>query len=79
MTTTQWITQDHLEVGIDSWMDRIGSPLAACRYMESAIRYLAYLESAFSCVESLACYVDIDGFRSSDEEISVSKAMSKVL
>jgi hypothetical protein len=78
-TTTRWITQDHLEVDIDGWMDRIGSPLVAYRYIESAIRYLARLESAFSRVESLACYVDTDGLGSPDDEISVSKTMSKVL
>jgi hypothetical protein len=77
--TTRWITQDHLEVGIDGWIDRIGGPLAACRYMESATRYLARLESAFSRVESLACHVDTDGLGSSDDETSVSKAVSKVL
>jgi hypothetical protein len=78
-STTRWITDDHLEVGINGWTDRIGGPLAACRYMESATRYLARLESGFSRLESLACHVDTDGLESSDAEISVSKAVSRVL
>jgi hypothetical protein len=78
-STTRWITDDHLEVGINGWIDRIGGPLAACRYMESATRYLARLESGFSRLESLACHVDTDGLESSDDEISVSKAVSRVL
>lgn len=78
-STTRWITDDHLEVGINGWIDRIGGPFAACRYMESATRYLARLESGFSRLESLACHVDTDGLESSDDDISVSKAVSRVL
>jgi hypothetical protein len=78
-STTRWITDDHLGVGIIGWIDRIGGPLAACRYMESATRYLARLESGFSRLESLACHADTDGLESSDDEISVSKAVSRVL
>jgi hypothetical protein len=47
--------------------------------MESATRYLARLESGFSRLESLACHVDTDGLESSDDDISVSKAVSRVL
>jgi hypothetical protein len=75
----RWITDDHLEVGINGWIDRIGGPLAACRYMESATRYLARLESYFSGLESLACHVGTDGLGSSGDDISVSKAVSRVL
>jgi hypothetical protein len=78
-STTRWITDDHLEVGINGWIDRIGGPLAACRYMESATRYLARLESGFPRLKSFACHVDTDGLESSDDEISVSKAVSRVL
>jgi hypothetical protein len=78
-STTRWITNDHLGVGINGWIDRVGGPLAACRYMESATRYLARLESYFSRLESLACHVDTDGLGSSDDDISVSKAVSRVL
>jgi hypothetical protein len=68
-----------LEVGINDWIDRIGGPLAACRYLESATRYLTRLESGFSRLESLACHVDTDGLESSDDDISVSRAVSRVL
>jgi hypothetical protein len=47
--------------------------------MESATRYLARLESGFSRLESLACHVDTDGLESWDDDISVSKAVSRVL
>jgi hypothetical protein len=78
-STTRWIEHDHLEVGIDGWIDRIGGPLAACRYMESAMRYLARLESDFSRLESLECRIDTEVLGSSDEETSVSKDVSRVL
>jgi hypothetical protein len=78
-STTRWTTDGYLEVGINSWIDRISGPLAACRYLESATRYLTRLESAFSRLESLACHVDTDGLESSDNDISVSKAVSRVL
>jgi hypothetical protein len=78
-STTRWITDDHLGVGINGWIDQIGGPLAACRYMESATRFLARVKSGFSRLESLACHVDTDGLESSNDEISVSKAVSRVL
>ncbi|GAB7336124.1 hypothetical protein MBLNU13_g08912t3 [Cladosporium sp. NU13] len=77
---TRWTTEEHLEVGIEGWLDRIGGPLAACRYIESATRYLARLESSFSCLESLECHVDTDGLGNSDSETySVSTAVSRML
>jgi hypothetical protein len=79
VSTTRWIAEDHPAVGIDGWIDRIGGPVAACRYMESATRYLARLESSFSHLESLECHVDTEGLGSSDEEIAISKAVSRVL
>lgn len=78
-STTRWIGEDHLTVGIDGWMGRIGGPVAVCRYMESATRYLARLESSFSRLESLECHVDTEGLWSSDEDIAVSKAVSRML
>lgn len=78
-STTRWIAENHLAVGIDGWIDRIGGPVAACRYMESATRYLARLESSFSSLESLECHVDTEGLWGSDEDIAVSKAVSRVL
>jgi hypothetical protein len=47
--------------------------------MESATRYLARLESSFSRLESLECHVDTEGLWSSDEDIAVSKAVSRML
>lgn len=77
---TRWTTEEHLEVGIEGWLDRIGGPLAACRYIESATRYLARLESSFSCLESLECHVDTDGLGNSDSETySVSTAVSRMV
>lgn len=78
-STTRWIAEDHLAVGIDGWIDRIGGSVAVCRYMESATRYLARLESSFSRLESLECRVDTEGLWGSDEDIRVSKAVSRVL
>jgi hypothetical protein len=78
-STTRWVTEEHLAVGIDGWIDRIGGPVAVCRYMESATRYLAHLESSFSRLESLECHIDTEVLGSSDEETSVSKAVSRVL
>jgi hypothetical protein len=78
-STTRWVTEDHLAVGTDGWIDRIGGPVAVCRYMESATRYLARLESSFSHLESLECHVDTEGLGSSDENIAVSKAVSRAL
>jgi hypothetical protein len=78
-STTRWITQDHIAVGIDDWIDRVGGPVAVCRYMESVTRYLVRLESSFSRLESLECHIDTEGLDSSDEDIAVSKAVSRVL
>jgi hypothetical protein len=78
-STTRWITQDHIAVGIDDWIDRVGGPVAVCRYMESVTRYLVRLESSFSHLESLECHIDTEGSDSSDEDIAVSKAVSRVL
>jgi hypothetical protein len=78
-STTRWIKDDHLEVGINGWIEQIGGPLAACRYMESATMYLARLESGFSRLESLACHVDTNGLESPDDETAVSKAVSRML
>jgi hypothetical protein len=77
---TRWTTNEHLEVGIEGWLDRIGGPLAACRYIESTTRYLACLESSFSRVESLECHIDTDGLGNSDSETnSVSTAVSRMV
>lgn len=77
--TTRWITQDHLKLGIDGWMNRIGGPVAVCRYMESATRYLARLESSCSRLESLEMHIDTEGVWSSDGDMAVSKAVSRLL
>lgn len=34
-STTRWMTEDHIAVSIDDWIDRVGGPVAVCRYMES--------------------------------------------
>jgi hypothetical protein len=60
-------------------MDRLGGPVAACRYMESATRYLARLESSCSRLESLEFHVDTEEMKSPDEDIAVSKAVSRLL
>jgi hypothetical protein len=78
-STTRWIAEDHIAVGIDDWIDRVGGLVAVCRYMESATRYLFRLESSFSRLESLECHVDTEGLGSSDEDAAVSKAVSRVL
>jgi hypothetical protein len=78
-STTRWITEDHLAVGIDGWIGRIGGLVAFCRYMESSTRYLARLESSFSRLESLECHVDTEGLGAPDEDIAVSKAVSRIL
>jgi hypothetical protein len=78
-STTPWITDDHLELCINGWVDQSGDPLAACKYMESTTRYLARLESGFSRLKSLVCHVDMYGLENSEDEIPVSKAVSRVL
>jgi hypothetical protein len=78
-STTRWVADDHLEVGIHRWMNQVGGPLAACRYVESMTRYLARLESRFSRLESLACHVDTDGLEGPGDEISVSRGVSRML
>jgi hypothetical protein len=47
--------------------------------MESTTRYLARLESGFYRLESLACHVDTEGLESLEDDILVSKAVSRVL
>lgn len=74
-STTRWITQDHIAVGINDWIDRVGGPVAVCRYLESVTRYLVRLESNFFHLESLECHVDTEGLDRSDEDIAVSKAV----
>jgi hypothetical protein len=73
------MAEDHIAVGIDDWIDRVGGLVAVCRYMESATRYLFRLESSFSRLESLEYHVDTEGLGSSDEDAAVSKAVSRVL
>lgn len=75
----RWIAEDHLNFGIDGWMDRIGGPVAVCRYMESATRYLARLESSCSRLDSLELHIDTEGVWSSDGDMAVSKAVSRLL
>jgi hypothetical protein len=75
----EWNDVNYLAGGIDGWIDRIGGPVAFSKYIESATRYLARLESSFSRLESLECYVGTGGLEDSDEEPPVSEAVSRVL
>jgi len=78
-TTTRWLPEHHIAVGMEDWMERIGGPVAACRYIESATRCLTAIESRFSNLEALECYIDTQGVDSTDELVALSEAVSRVL
>lgn len=69
----------HVAVGIEDWMEQSWSPVNACRYIESATRFIMALESRFSRLEVLKCHIDTQGVESADELIATSKAVSQVL
>jgi hypothetical protein len=78
-TLTRWMPDGHVGVGIEDWMEQSGGPVNACRYIESATRFIVALESRFSRLEVLECYIDTQGVESADELIATSKAISQVL
>jgi hypothetical protein len=78
-TITSWTPEDHVAVGIEDWIERIGGPVVACRYIESAARCLAVIESSFSRLETLECCIDTQGVESAEELVAVSEAVSRVL
>jgi len=78
-TLTRWMPDGHVAVGIEDWMEHSGGPVAACRYIESATRFIVALESRFSRLEVLECYIDTQGVESAGELIATSKAVSQVL
>jgi hypothetical protein len=78
-TLTRWMPDGHVAVGIEDWMEQSGGPVAACRYIESATRFIVALESRFSRLEVLECHIDTQGVESADELIATSKAVSQIL
>lgn len=74
-----WLQRDHLAMGIEDWMERIGGPVAACRYMEAATRCITAMESGFSRLQALDLYVDTREVDRADELVAISETVSRVL
>ncbi|TKA68531.1 hypothetical protein B0A55_10259 [Friedmanniomyces simplex] len=68
-----------VNAGLDEWIEDIGGPLTACRYIETATRHLADLEHAFSRAASFECRVDTIWSDGTDELATIGHALSRTL
>ncbi|KAK1811663.1 hypothetical protein LTR12_013964 [Friedmanniomyces endolithicus] len=75
-TESRWSPVD---AGLAQWVDDIGGPLTACQYIEAATRHLVLVESAFSRLTTLECWIDTVGADGSDELATIARALSSML
>ncbi|KAK0343260.1 hypothetical protein LTR94_018995 [Friedmanniomyces endolithicus] len=72
-TKSRWSPVD---AGLEQWIHDIGGPLTACQYIEAATRHLVLVESAFSRLAILDCWIDTVGADGSDELATIAGALS---
>ncbi|TKA23111.1 hypothetical protein B0A54_17992 [Friedmanniomyces endolithicus] len=72
-TESRWSPVD---AGLEQWIHDIGGPLTACQYIEAATRHLVLVESAFSRLTILECWIDTVGADGSDELATIAGALS---
>jgi len=75
-TESRWSPVD---AGLEQWIHDIGGPLTACQYIEAATRHLVLVESAFSRLTILECWIDTVGADGSDELATIAGALSSML
>ncbi|KAK4904228.1 hypothetical protein LTR49_026273 [Elasticomyces elasticus] len=75
-TESRWSPVD---AGLGQWIHDIGGPLTACQYIEAATRHLILVESDFSRLAILECWIDTVGADGSDELATIAGAFSSML